>query len=152
MKQIEVEKIIKEVWYEAIDGTTFKDKVECEKYDNTARAVLMSKYKPLVLKSITEWDLFETGSEDCYYDLVMINCEKDIEIITQLALLQNTFLYKDQERLNNIENICRNAWREEDVILISRGYQEDSFWISGTVNNRINHIKNEISKAIDQDN
>ena len=42
------------------------------------------------------------------------------------------------------------AMNEGDIILISKGYEGDSFWVSDTWNNRFNHISNEISKALDQ--
>jgi hypothetical protein len=92
MKQVEVEKIIKEIWYEAIDGTTFRDRVECEKYDNTTQAILRQRYRPLVLKTISEWDLFKCGSEECYYDLVIANNVTDVENILKLAILYNNYL------------------------------------------------------------
>lgn len=152
MKQIEVEKVIKEIWYEAIDGTTFKDKAECEKYDNTAGAILNHKYQPLVLKTISEWDLFKCGSEECYYDLVIANNISEVENILKLTLLHHNYLttesYKD--KLSEIEKLCTQAMQEGDIILISRGYENDSFWVSDTWNNRFNHISNEISKALDQ--
>lgn len=154
MKQIEVEKVIKEIWYEAIDGTTFKDKAECEKYDNTAEAILRQRYQPLVLKTLSEWELFKCGSEDCYYDLVIANNTNDVENIVKLILLHHNYLttesYKD--KLAEIEKLCMQAMNEGDIILISREYETDSFWVSDTWNNRFNHISNEISKALDQIN
>ena len=152
MKQIEVEKVIKEIWYEAIDGTTFKDKAECEKYDNTAEAVLRQRYQPLVLKTISEWDLFKCGSEECYYDLVMVNNVNDVENILKLMLFHHSYLTTEsnKNKLAEIEKLCTQAMREGDIILISKGYENDSFWVSDTWNNRFNHISNEISKALDQ--
>lgn len=152
MKQIEVEKVIKEIWYEAIDGTTFKDKAECEKYDHTAEAILRQRYQPLVLKTISEWGLFKCGSEDYYYDLVMANNVNDVENILKLTLLHHSYLTTESSKneFAEIEKLCMQAMNKGDIILISRGYENDSFWISDTWNNRFNHISNEISKALDQ--
>jgi hypothetical protein len=152
MKQVEVEKIIKEIWYEAIDGTTFRDRVECEKYDNTTEAILRQRYQPLVLKTISEWDLFKCGSEECYYDLIIANNVTDVENILKLAIFYNNYLTNEsyKNRLTEIEKLCMQAMHEGDIILISKGCDNDSFWISDTWNNRLNHINNEISKAIDQ--
>ena len=154
MKQIEIERTIKEIWYEAIDGTTFKDKAECEKYDNTAEAILRHRYQPLVLKNISEWDLFKCGSEEFYYDLVMANNVNDVENILKLTLLHHSYLTTEsnKDKLAEIEKLCTQAMREGDIILISRGCDNDSFWVSDTWNNRFNHISNEISKALDQIN
>lgn len=150
MKQIEVEKVIKEIWYEAIDGTTFKDKAECEKYDNTAKAILHQRYQPLVLKNISEWDLFKCGSEECYYDLIIVNNVNDVENILKLTLLRHSYLTTESNKLAEIEKLCMQAMHEGDIILISKGYENESFWVSDTWNNRFNHISNEISKALDQ--
>lgn len=150
MKQIEVEKVIKEIKYEAIDGTIFNNKAECEKYDNTAEAILRQRYQPLVLKTISEWNLFKCGSEECYYDLVIVNNVNDVENILKLTLLRHSYLTTESNKLAEIEKLCMQAMHEGDIILISRGYENDSFWVSDTWNNRFNHISNEISKALDQ--
>ena len=154
MKQIEIERTIKEIWYEAIDGTTFKDKAECEKYDNTAEAILRQRYQPLVLKTISEWDLFRCGSDEHYYDLVIANTTTEVENILKLMLLHHKYLTTEssKDKLAEIEKLCTQAMREGDIILINRGCDNDSFWVSDTWNNRFNHISNEISKALDQIN
>ena len=154
MKQIEIERTIKEIWYEAIDGTIFKDKAECEKYDNTAEAILRQRYQPLVLKNISEWDLFKCGSDEHYYDLVIVNNVNDVENILKLMLLHHKYLTTEssKDKLAEIEKLCTQAMREGDIILINRGCDNDSFWVSDTWNNRFNHISNEISKALDQIN
>ena len=54
MKQVEIENITKVTKYEAIDGTLFSSKEECVKYEETAKCVLLGKYKRLVVKSIKE--------------------------------------------------------------------------------------------------
>ena len=152
MKQIEIERTIKEIWYEAIDGTIFKDKAECEKYDNTAEAILRQRYQPLVLKNISEWDLFKCGSDEHYYDLVIVNNVNDVENILKLMLLHHKYLTTEsnKNKLAEFEKLCTQAMREGDIILINRGCDNDSFWVSDTWNNRFNHISNEISKALDK--
>jgi hypothetical protein len=104
------------------------------------------------LKTISEWDLFKCGSEECYYDLVIANTTTDVENILKLMLLYHNYLTSEsnKNKLAEIEKLCMQAMREGDIILISRGYNNDSFWVSDTWNNRFNHISNEISKALDQ--
>jgi hypothetical protein len=152
MKQIEVEKVIKEIKYEAIDGTIFNNKTECEKYDNIARAILHHKYQPFVLKTISEWDLFKCGSDEYYYDLVMVNNVNDVENILKLILFHHSYLTTEsnKNKLAEIEKLCMQAMNEGNIILVSKGCENDSFWVSDTWNNRFNHISNEISKALDQ--
>ena len=63
-----MKEIIKEVKntytvYQAIDGTEFDSKEECKKYEDTAKCLLLTKYRPLVKKTVTEIDVFNTGSD-----------------------------------------------------------------------------------------
>ena len=74
--------------YKAYDGTVFKDKEECEKYENTANAIIINRFKQLVIKElegcvITQWgDSFAACGcdEDWYYALVEIKNENDLTI------------------------------------------------------------------------
>ena len=56
--------------YEANDGTIFTTAEECQKYENSARAVLLARFKDLQIKLISEYNLFSTGSEEYFYSIV----------------------------------------------------------------------------------
>ena len=70
MKPIEIEKVTKVTHYEAIDGTTFTTEEECVKYEDTAKCVLLTKYKPLVKRTASECDIFNTGSDEYMIDIL----------------------------------------------------------------------------------
>lgn len=140
MKEISVEKTLTERKYEAIDGTLFDNKDECQRYENTARCILLSKYNKLIIKSATEYDLFEMGSEESVIDLIKIRHKSDIPTIVQLVILDNQYLIKDQDRIDRMYEQLESASIAGETFMISRGYQNDNFWPLGSVENKINQI------------
>ena len=144
MKEIVIEKIVKETQYEAIDGTIFINRDECIKYDNTARAVILSKYNKLVLKRMSEYALFGSGSEDYEIEIISVNSSEDIKTVMQLAGLENPYLLK-KERQDNYTKYMETleyALKNNDLVFIYRGYQNDNFCIDGTLKDRLEHITN----------
>lgn len=141
MKQIEIENVTKVIKYEAIDGTVFSTKEECTRYEESAKCVLFSRYKSLVVKETTEEALYKAGSDEYNIDVVRINEEKDIDTVMQLYYYYNN--YKSAiEQGEKIKEACLKALLEKDYLIIYRGYyDEDNFWIRGTVGELITHIK-----------
>lgn len=82
MKVVEVEKTIKEVTgYTADDGTFFKDKEECEKYERTANAVIRSRFHKLFVgDSFLESDIYKGyGYEDFNMAVIQLKNEDDVK-------------------------------------------------------------------------
>lgn len=144
MKEVVIEKIVKETQYEAIDGTIFINKEECIKYDNTARAVILSKYNKLVLKRMSEYALFGSGLEDYEIEIISVNSSEDINTVMQLAGLENPYLLKKEKQDNYTKYMetLEYALKNDDLVFIYRGYQNDNFCIDGTLNGRLEHITN----------
>lgn len=134
--------------YEAVDGTIFSDKAECQKYENSALAVLNSKYKKLVIKSISEYNLFNTGTDEDLLDVVKINNDSDKNVILQMWALYNSYQAKDTKVMLEKEAICDKAMIEDDVILIYRSYDGDCFGFSSTFKDRINNIINNVKPDV----
>lgn len=140
MKQIEVENVTKVIKYEAIDGTVFSTKEECVKYEESAKCVLFSKYKSLVVKETTESALYKAGSDD-RIDVIKINEEKDIDVVMQLYYYYNNSDYALKQGERMIKS-CFKALSEKDYLIIYRGYEdEDGFWIRSTIGELITYIK-----------
>ena len=140
MKQIEVENVTKVTKYEAIDGTVFPTKEECIKYEESAKCVLFSRYKNLLVKATLELDLYKTSSDD-RIDVIKINEEKDIDVVMQLYYYYNNYDYalKQGERMMKS---CLKALLEKDYLIIYRGYDDtEDFWIRCTIGELITHIK-----------
>lgn len=142
MKETYVTREVKELFYEASDGTTFKDKSECKKYEESAKCVLLTKYKPLVVKESNPEELFHTGSEEEELDVIKIAKEEDIDIVMQLYFYYNPSEYS-KERAPKIKDLLARALTENDLVIIYRGYYDDmnSFWIQGTLNSIFEKIK-----------
>lgn len=122
MEMFTKEKIIKEQWYRASDGTEFYSKEECEKYENSAKAVLFTRYNSLIVRSGSEYELFGFGCDDNVIDVVKVETPKDIDIILQLeALLYST------NNLERYKEILKEALEKETKVLIFRGYNKEDF-------------------------
>lgn len=143
MKEIkqEVQKVEYVTKYEATDGTLFDDADECRKYENSARAVLLTRYKTLVINKFCEEDLFGVGSCDYGIDIVKITDSEDIDLVLQLLILYNPHIGKDQERLASYRKQLNTAMEDDDVVFIGRGYDDDdNFYIMDSLINFLNKI------------
>lgn len=142
MKTVKEEKTYTVEVYEAIDGTRFPDKAECEKYEESAKCLLLSKYNKLVIKREIERDIFGCGSEDDYVDIVKILCKEDIDVIMQTLGVINPHMLKEgyKERYDKYQDILEKACSEDDLVFILRGYNNGCFWIEGTLSDRISNI------------
>lgn len=147
MKEIvkEVTRTEKITEYEAIDGTVFESCDECKKYDESARAVLMSKYKKLVIKTQNEYDtFFYCGCEDNEVDIIRIKTKEDADLLKQIYFFINPYKKKgelDGYTIMEFEAIDR-ALKENDVLFIGRGYDDESFWVYGSAATIIEFIAN----------
>ena len=143
MKEITKErtKVEKYIVYEAVDGTQFDFKEDCEAYDNSAKGVLRGKLKDLIVNDeYSGWDLMG-GIEDNTIIAVKVPTEKDIDIV-----LQNYYL--DQPWILRVENLERKArliltvsqaYREQDAILFGINCDDDLYFID-TRNNIIDRL------------
>ena len=58
MKAIKEERKYTVEVFEAVDGTRFSDKAECEVYERSAKGLLLSKYNKLVVKKSSDYNIF----------------------------------------------------------------------------------------------
>ena len=146
----EVQKEIKKhiTVYEAVDGTEFKSKEECKKYEESAECVLMAKYNKLVLRSGSEFDIFNIGSEEETIDIIKINSLSDIDTILKLVALHSSSVARNPEWLQRIESRLTDAYNSNSLVIIGRGYEGDCFYLSTTFNEiekTITKISNEVN-------
>lgn len=131
--------------YIATDGTEFTTKEECKKYEESAIGVLMVKYKPLLIKSTTEYDLFHVGCDDSDVDIVKITSEAEADVVRQLFYLFNPYILGDQHanRKADAEDKIKSALEGNGVLIIGRGCNGDEcFWIINSKDGLINQIDN----------
>lgn len=143
MKQVVKEKTVKEYYWEACDGTLFRDEAECKKYDNSAQALLLSHYNKLVVKEASEYDIFKSGSEDGIVELVKLKSREDVDVVMKLLGVMNTYILREdnKKKYNEYKDILEEAMDNNDIVFIYRGYEKDCFCIESTLSNRIKHIQ-----------
>ena len=137
MKKIVKDRIEKFTVYQAVDGTEFKDKEECRKYEESAKCLLFSKYSKLVVKSEREETLFKVGNYDDTVDIVKIKTQSDADIILQI------FYYFNNEPSDSyakrVEESCVSAIGS--FLFVSRGYDEDNFYVMTSLPEYIKHLE-----------
>ena len=128
-----MKEIVKEVKntytvYQAIDGTEFNSIEECKKYEDTAKCLLLTKYKPLVKKTVSEYDVFNTGSDEYMVDILQcLRDEADIDILIQLHRLYNSSRKINDDFYNNLRSKLEKCFEDKDIILIGRGTEYDNY-------------------------
>ena len=143
MKEITKErtKVEKYIVYEAVDGTQFDFKEDCEAYDNSAKGVLRGKLKDLIVNDeYSGWDLMG-GNEDNTIIAVKVPTEADIDIVLQNYYLDQPWILREenQERKARLILIVSQAYREQDVILFGINC-DDALYFIDTRNNIIDRL------------
>ena len=122
MKEKKIERTVYDIKWEAIDGTLFLSKEECETYEKTARMVLWDTLKRLTLLESNEWNLLGAGYSDVVVHAIKMVNPEDGDKIKQLLLLDNLWATKEGEstekwRTHRFEQIDK-ALEDADVLLV----------------------------------
>ena len=135
MKEIKKERTVYDCEYEAYDGSIFKTREECIKYEETAQCVIRKKFNDLVEYSSDECSLFNCGSDDYIIDFVKPNTQDAATTIMQMLELYNT-------NDNRARKLIKEAQENSDYLLIGHNsYDEDYYYIYGTRTSVLNNIK-----------
>ena len=146
----EITKEVKNTYtvYQASDGTEFNSKEECKKYEDTAKCLLLTKYRPLVKKTVSEYDVFNTGSDEYMVDILQcLRDEADIDILIQLHRLYNSSRKINDDFYNNLRSKLEKCFEDKDIILIGRGTEYDGY-DNFYVLTSLQEISNNITKYI----
>lgn len=146
MKEITREVKSTYIVYQAPDGTEFNSKEECKKYEDTAKCLLLTKYRPLVKKTVSEIDVFNTGSDEYMLDIIQcLRDEADIDVLIQLHRLYDRGRKINDDFYNNLRSRLEKCFEDKDIIIIGRGTEYDGydqFFILTT----LQEISNKIAK------
>ncbi len=146
MKEVIKEKKSTYTVYQAIDGTEFNSKEECQKYEDTAKCLLLTKYKPLIKRTDSEYNIFNTGSDEYMVDILYpLATESDINTLIQLCRLYGNYKKYSDDYYSNIRSRLEECLKTKDTILIGRGTEYDgldSFFVLTT----LQEISNKIAK------
>ena len=129
--------------YVATDGTEFYNIEECRKYEESAKGMLSTKYRDMcVLKSISEYNLYECGSEEYTIDVVKVETSEAVDLVLQLLILYKGNRGDTEARRRNWLHQLQECQTNNSVLLIGRGYDcDDDFTLLGDLNSKLNQIK-----------
>lgn len=128
MKEITKEKKSTYTVYQAVDGTEFDSKEECQKYEDSAKCVLLTKYKPLIKRIDSEYNIFTAGSDEYMIDILQyLSSESDIDILIQLHRLYCSGRKLNDEHYVDMRNKLEKCLKNRDIVLIGRGTEYDGY-------------------------
>lgn len=150
MKEIKNTRTIEEiVGYEAVDGTRFDSKEECEKYDKTAKAVIVSEFKKRIVRDMEVSDFTKYGEipftecgEEWYVAHVKIKNQEDLKACNMFCqLVRGESYFTDdmigKDLLVSIGYGSRDGRRDYDIC-----------WVYGTVEDCVNQYLNALMSII----
>lgn len=144
MKEIIKEKKSTYTIYQAIDGTEFSNKEECQKYEDTAECVLLTRYKSLVKKTVSEDYIFNTGNSEYNIDVLQyLSSESDIDILIQLNKLYCTRRKFNDTFYDKMRSRLERCLKNRDIILIGRGVEYEDFYVLTTLQEITDNITEE---------
>lgn len=151
MKEVKTERSVYDIHYEAIDGTIFYNKEECEKYDRTAEAVLRQRFNGMIVKEGTEYSLFGMGNDDATVYAIRMEEESDAFTMKQLwehyhEYMNNTSRYSELQK--KAYDRIDTAYQEMDILFVAEDC-EHSLYIINTMANMIEDLQN-IDKKKDE--
>lgn len=124
--------------YQANDGTEFTNKEECEKYENSAHAVVRTKFLKLVIDKKTEYNLFNAGNDEDIVYLVKLNSQEDADAVLQLYYLDNPYVLRDEETPRKCKEraytLVTTALKEHDVLYVGENYDGEIYLIDTRAN------------------
>lgn len=140
MKKLEKDLITKYTVFQAVDGTEFSQKEECEKYEKSALGVLRGKIKKFVVCELKDAWTFMGGYDDHQVIAIKPQIEADVDTILQWYYLEHPDIlknYRESEK-ENFEEVITEAWKNDDVILFGINCEKEYYFI----NSRQNIINN----------
>ena len=142
MQEKKIERKVYETLYEATDGTEFRTVEECEKYEQTAHAVVRTKFLKLVVEEKNEWKLFGVGSDEDIVYAIKMNTQEDTDTVLQFYYMDNPHFLNDEETTKKYKerafNLVNTAYQEQDILFVEETYDGDIY----ILNTRNNIIKN----------
>lgn len=140
MKKLEKDLITKYTVFQAVDGTEFSQKEECEKYEESALGVLRGKIKKFVVcEQKDAWTLMG-GYDEHQVIAIKPLIESDIDTILQWYYLEYPYLLEDSRKAvrKRLEEVITKAYKNKDVILFGINCEKEYYFI----NSRQNIINN----------
>ena len=138
MRENRITRTIEEVnGYYAEDGQWFKDKAECEKYEQSAKMVLYGMLKDNRIGITNAYALFENGCEDDPVEIYNIDSEITRERLNRYIILETRY----NQNLITADMIG-------ETIILQWGYDKEYCYCHGTIEDVLNDIKERYDKVV----
>jgi len=120
----------------AYDGTEFTNHDDCLNYEGSARGVIMSKVRRLLVEETDLYAMFGIGSEDDYYLVLRPTTQQDADDVMQAFLFENSYMKDPQyaDQVDRASALVQRCVAENDVLFVNICYERDCFYIKGTRN------------------
>lgn len=145
MKEVTKEKIQKYTVYEALDGTQFSDRAECEKYEQSAKGVIRARIAKLTVGKANEWNLL-AGCDEHEVVGIKMQTDRDIEYVKQFFMMECSWY--GEVRTKEIFDVMEEAYDNDDIVLFGINCDGDYYWI----NSRQNIVNNLMNLGKEKDN
>lgn len=121
--------------YVASDGQEFRNEEECRKYEESAECTINTMLRKIMVKDAVEEDVLGFGSCDCTYEVYLPKTDDDKKHLMQMFFMKNCHITNDTNRgyITRTDSLIDRAIKENDYLVVSRGYEYDSFWVAGTL-------------------
>ena len=149
MKEITKERTHVEKYsvYEALDGTQFDFKEDCEKYEKSALGVLRGRLEKLIVgRAEDAWDLMGGADE---HRIIAVKPEKetDVDLILHWFYMENPHYLNDShvKYKKHLEDTVNTAYDTKDIILFGLNLDNEFYFINSRQNiiNNLNTIDKE---------
>ena len=117
--------------YRADDGTVFNDRAECEKYENTARCTIKTKFDKLIInRNYDAWTLLG-GNDDTTVLVVKMKDKKDMDTVLQMLFIENPYLQKSEnaDTRKAYADKIESAFKDNGILLWAENYDGDYYFI-----------------------
>lgn len=145
MKEVTKEKVQKYTVYEALDGTQFSDKTECQKYEESAKGVIRARITNLIVGKENEWNLL-AGCDEHEVVGIKMQTGRDIEYVKQFFMMECSWY--GEVRTKEIFDVMEEAYDNDDIVLFGINCDGDYYWI----NSRQNIVNNLMNLGKEKDN
>ena len=131
MKEVTKEKVQQYTMYQAVDGTEFNDKTECQKYEQSAKGVIMARIAKLIVGKGDAWTLI-AGCDD--HDVIGIKMQngRDLEYVKQLFMMECSWY--GEVKTEEIFDIMEKAYDNGDIVLFGINCEGEYYWINSRQN------------------
>ena len=147
MKEVKNERTVYDIVYEAVDGTQFPGREQCELYEKTARCTVYTRFEKLIVKKGNEYTIFGVGCEDSKVFAVKIASTEDVDTVMQLYIIDNTWILQNDHsdiRDRAYTKILK-AYKTDGILFVGMDCEDSIYIIDAreTVLERLNNIGEE---------